>query len=480
MRGGSLVFLFELVIFGVWAYYRERAGRGVHVVLTLWWVALLDTVFYADTDASFLNGFFHPAVLGQNVRLVQLLIPVAFAAHVAWAGWPRRWAVSAPWWWAFAVWTVYCLFSGIVQHHAGALIFRQASILIYVIMMLALTAAVPVEQYLDEKRFTRFVGWAAAIGGTMLVLTEAGVSHTTNAIPGLPLFQFGQLGPDAASLFPAIGVIGFLVELSRPRRRRPWFLAACVVLILTHLASTQRAERLDLYVTILVVLLLCLYPARRNLRLSRFAVGATLVGAATLVLAVPMFLAGVQGATAGQAAVVKVPLAQQTLTALNPSHRVGSVQSRYNQWDVVIPLIEQRPIIGYGLGDTFVHYEEGLRQDVTMDITHDIFLDMLYRGGIVGLVMFVGAVASVINAGVLVWRRHLRPYVAALALGATAALVGLIARGLVESVFEKYRLAVGMGVLIGLILSARSSLGPATWPDREEERTEPDVEPVAR
>ena len=87
-------------------------------------------------------------------------------------------------------------------------------------------------------------------------------------MPGLPLFQFGQLGPDAASMFPMIGVIGFLVELSRSRRRRPWFLAACLVLVMTHLASTQRAERVDLYVTILVVLLACCFPARADLRVT--------------------------------------------------------------------------------------------------------------------------------------------------------------------------------------------------------------------
>jgi O-antigen ligase len=455
---GAIGVLVELLVFFVWAYDRERSGRGVHVVLALWWVALLDTVFYADTDANKLNGFFHPAVFGQNVRLVQLLIPVAFAAHLAFKGWPRHWAVSAPWWWAFSLWTVYGVFSGVVQHHSGALVFRQASILIYVIMMLAMTAAVPIWDYLDERRFTRFVTASAVIGGAMLALTEAGVSHTTNSIPGLPLFQFGQLGPDAASMFPAIGVIGFLVELSRERRRRPWFLFACLVLVLTHLASSQRAERVDLYLTIVLVLGFCLFRARRKLRVSAFAVGSTLVGAVTLVVVAPMFVAGVQAAVSGQPTSVSIPLASQTLTALDPQHRQGSVQSRYNQWGVVEGLIAKRPFIGYGLGDTFVHYEEGSQENVVQDITHNIGLDLLYRNGIVGLVLFVGAIGSVLNAGILVWRRHAQPVVAALALAASAALVGLIARGMVESIFEKYRLAVGMGVLIGLILSARTSL----------------------
>jgi O-antigen ligase len=366
--------------------------------------------------------------------------------------------VSATWWWAFSLWTIYGVVSGVMQHHSGAFVFRQASILIYVVMMIGLTASVPVADYLEEKRFTRFITSTAIVGGTMLALTEAGFSHTSNAIPGLPLFQFGQLGPDAASLFPAIGVIGFVVELSRQRRRRPWFLVACVALILTHLVSSQRAERLDLYVTILLVLGACAYRARRRLRVSPFALGATLVAALTVVVVIPMFYAGVDSALTGKPAAVNVPFAQQTITALTPTHRQGSVQSRYNQWGVVEGLIKEHPWIGSGLGRTFVHYEQGSRSNVTQDITHDIALDLLFRNGIVGLVMFLGAIGLVLNAGVLVWRRHPRPEVAALAMAASAALVGLLARGTVESIFEKYRLAVGLGILIGLVLSARTSL----------------------
>src|SRR3954453_5387321 len=414
ISGLTIVFLLGLAVFGVWAYDRERSGRGVHVVLTLWWVAILDTIFYSDTDASFLNGFFHPAVLGQNVRLVQVLIPVAFAAHVAYWGLPRRWAVSAPLWWVFSLWTVFGIYSGIVQHHAGALIFRQASILIYVVMMLALTAAVPVADYLDETRFTRFVGWSALVGGGMLIAAEAGVSITSNRIPGLPLFDFGQLGPDAASMLPVIGVIGLLVELSRQRRRRPWFLFASLVLIMTHLASTQRAERLDLYVTILVVLLACLSRARTKLRVTPFTAATVLLAAVPVIVVVPMFASGVRAAVSGQPSAVQIPLAKQTATALNPGHRQGSVQSRYNQWDVVGGLIEEHPLIGSGLGRTFVHYEEGSRTNVTQDITHDFALDLLFRGGLIALVLFLAAIGSVLNAGILVWRKHIQPEVAAL------------------------------------------------------------------
>ena len=472
ISGLTITFLLGLAIFGVWAYDRERAGRGVHVVLTLWWVALLDTVFYADTDAASSTACSTPRCSART------------------SGWSRcssrsRLLPTSP--------IAACLAGGPCRRRCGGCsrcgpssastagscsttpalsIFRQASILIYVVMMLALTAAVPVGDYLDEARFTRFVGWSAVLGGGMLVLAETGVSITSNRIPGLPLFQFGQRP-------------GRRIDAARdrrhrsPRRAQPAAAAAALVplrvpvLIMTHLASTQRAERLDLYVTILVVLLACLSPARKRLRVTPFAVGAVLLAAVTVVLVVPMFTAGVRTAVSGQPSTVHIPLAEQTATALNPGHRQGSVQSRYNQWDVVGELIEEHPFIGSGLGRTFVHYEEGSRANVTQDITHDFALDLLFRGGLIALLLFLAAMGSVLNAGILVWRKHIQPEVAALALAASAALVGLLARGLVESIFEKYRLAVGLGVLIGLVLSARTSLDVSSADDAPSEHEEP-------
>ena len=40
-----------------------------------------------------------------------------------------------------------------------------------------------------------------------------------------------------------------------------------------------------------------------------------------------------------------------------------------------------------------------------------------------------------------------------MALACTAALFGLIAKGMVESIFEKFRLAVFLGFLVGVVAS---------------------------
>jgi hypothetical protein len=51
------------------------------------------------------------------------------------------------------------------------------------------------------------------------------------------------------------------------------------------------------------------------------------------------------------------------------------------------------------------------------------------------------------------WRSQAANLTAALSLAATAVVVGLVAKGMVESIFEKYRLAVALGVALGLTLS---------------------------
>jgi hypothetical protein len=44
------------------------------------------------------------------------------------------------------------------------------------------------------------------------------------------------------------------------------------------------------------------------------------------------------------------------------------------------------------------------------------------------------------------------------ALACTALVLGLVAKGLVESIFEKYRLAILVGLLLGMMHSAALSL----------------------
>ena len=75
----------------------------------------------------------------------------------------------------------------------------------------------------------------------------------------------------------------------------------------------------------------------------------------------------------------------------------------------------------------------------------------------VGLVLFVVAAALSIRDGWRTWLTHPNPVIATFALACTAALIGLLAKAQVESLFEKPRLATLLGLLLGAIASAATS-----------------------
>ena len=97
------------------------------------------------------------------------------------------------------------------------------------------------------------------------------------------------------------------------------------------------------------------------------------------------------------------------------------------------------------------------------DLTHNIILDLfLMRTGLIGLILFVSALGVSLYEGIQVWRRHPDRFVAVLALGLVAVILGLVSKGMVESIFEKYRLACLLGLMLGMLRSTVVSMG---WSD---------------
>lgn len=447
-----------LLVFGNRFLLLERSGRGSRTVLTVWWVTLLDAAIYPDVAASLNTSFFHPVVFGQNFRLIELLIPLALVLRLHVRGWPHRLDATAPVWLAFYGFTVVATVTGFLQGFSGGLVLTEAAILFYVGATTALVASVPLRDYLREGTFTPFVRWTGAVALVMFALTQLKIRITSDAIPNLPLDHFGGIGPDAGSLFPVVGLIGFLVELARTDGpRRASVLLPSVVLVLSHLGTTQRAARLDLYLAVVVILLACLSRHRRRLRVggTKLVLGALAV--LTLVLLIPAFTESVTAAFEGRQAQVTVPFAAQTSAALDTGRRQGSIQSRYNQWDAILTLIREKPVSGWGLGKTYEHYEVGFGPQ-TQGITHNLLLDLSFRLGLVGLALWLIATVRAVAGSFGAWRRAHDDRLAALGLALAAATMGLLARGMVESIFEKYKLAVGLGILYGLLLCVRGAL----------------------
>jgi len=160
---------------------------------------------------------------------------------------------------------------------------------------------------------------------------------------------------------------------------------------------------------------------------------------------------------------------QETFTSLGKQQ---SAQSRLNQWKKARELIEERPVTGWGLGKTYRHYDAGHLEFFETNYTHNVGTDLLMRTGAIGLVLFVLAMSLSFLDGLRAWRRQTDDIAAVLGLASAAIIAKLLAKGMVESLFEKYRLATLLGIVLGIV----GSVAVRPMRARFEERVKPDME----
>jgi O-antigen ligase len=444
-----------LVLLGLFVLFlaMERRGRPVVPVLVLLGVVVADASLYASTSAAAERSILHPELFGQSFRLTQLAIPAAMLAAFLVRGLPRRFDASAPFWAAFFAWTAASAVLGLLAGHETQLVLNEAVIIIHIGGMMLLAASVPARDYLRETALPRFLQLASVIAGTLFVLDLLSIRVDAGFIPDLPLVNLGDLGADAASIFGCLGAVALVLGLARrgAASHRMALLVPAAILLAAHLASSQRAARLGVYVTLVLIIVIAALPTARRrlgLRLDRVTFAAAGLGA---VVAAAVFIpAALEAATSQQ--VVAVDTGQ-----IEATNRQGSIQSRFNQWSVVTRRIAQTPLTGEGLGGTFISYSAGLDTFVESNISHNIALDLLRRTGVVGIVLVAAAMIVVLLQVIVTWRLHRSTPLAALAMAVTVAAIGLLAKGMVESILEKDRLAVTLGFLLGVAISATLS-----------------------
>jgi O-antigen ligase len=261
----------------------------------------------------------------------------------------------------------------------------------------------------------------------------------------------GQMGADAASVFSSLGLLGLAIALSAPERHRNGLVSSGILLI-APIFTGQRASLLGL---IAGLGLICAWPviSKRHRVMRVTPKEKVALGLAVLTLAGGLSLATAtgHGYNAKNSSVA---------TSFTSAGKKDSAQSRKNQWKVSSQLIGKEPLFGYGLGKEYPHTEviEGAPPfNVYNDLTHDIFLDVLLRAGIIGLFLIVLALLTSMWAGLSAAYRHASARVGAMGLASTAIIVELVTRGAVESIFEKERLSVLLGLAVGLACSANRS-----------------------
>jgi O-antigen ligase len=428
----------------------ERLGKAHYVVVLLIVLLMVESGLYSNQDDE-PRSIFHPGTGTLQFRLPEVIITVALLARLIARRRPLTIGAPALLWAAFASWMTVELVEGLVRHNGSVQIPYEAKAIIYVVGGYALASGVDLRRLLEARVFERLMFWAAGFALVLDPLALAKKSYSIH-LPLLPLPNFGDIGADAATIFVTIALIGVVLEMAKDHRRWQVFVAA-VPLLLSAFLSTQRAALVGLGAAACVVLFVALGPtARRRLRITSGEVTLGLLA----VLGVVLVFSLVPAATAQKP--VQIPLSSKIAGTFNTTGKAESAQDRLNQWSDAWADVKQSPIIGWGLGFEYSYYSPGPRTIIVTDLTHNIGLDLLLRTGVIGLALFLAALGSSLVEGLAVWRLHPDRMVGVLALALVAVIVGFFAKGMVESIFEKYRLATMLGISLGLLRSAVTSM----------------------
>jgi O-antigen ligase len=454
LAGGAVASGMLLYLFLRW----ERSGREHWVVFLLLGSLVFESTLW-DNQTTIPQGIFHPGTGSLEFRLPEVFITVALVARLLIKGTPRRiglpallWLVVAGWWFLEAV-------EGVLRHNSTVKLPFEAKAIIYVMAAYALAAGVPIRRYLDGRGFERLLQWSALSATVLLILSVAKKTYAFN-IPLMHILDFGSMGTDVATIFVCVGVIGFLLELSKETRSR-FNLLCTVPLALSPFFAYQRADLLALGAVVTVVVVVGMgSTARARLRIRSGEVAVAALAVVGVVLAVSVI-----PAITSQKSVTG-PLAStynSTLGAtLNSEAKQESAQDRLNKWDVALADAKQHWFLGQGLGFEYSYFQAGPNQYITTDLTENIGLDLWLRTGLIGLGLFLLALLTSLVNGFATWRMHPDPTVAVFALALFAVVIGLVAKGQVESIFENYRLATVFGLSLGMLRCAVTSGGGGT------------------
>jgi hypothetical protein len=427
----------------VWVWFERNGRPEVPVVVVV--AALVAQVVRYPLDFDVPVGVFRPGPL----RLPEILIITALVAKY----WTRTSlrpmsTTGLVWLGFFGVYAV-ALVTGILRHNHNDVLLFHSKFFVYAGGCYLLAAAVPVRRIVEE----RVLGLLAAIVGPI-----AGLQLFVSLFGKLPGISFvSGIGPDTASYYLGFGLLVVLVELTR-QPGRAWVYLAAVPLLAAPLVATQRGSYVHLFFT--VALLLPISTGRRWAnRVSVRPTQAMVVAVGALLLFGVMQFPGLS-----EGNVVPKKVSSVIQATFGGERRVESVDARLDKWRAGWTAFSGSPLLGVGLGyeHTWIQPIAARKAVVATGNTFDnFFLDLAGRGGIFALLTFGWAMSRSLRDGWAVWRDHADPRVAALGLACVTFMVGLLGKAIFETPSEKVVLACAMGLVLGMIASARSEIGTA-------------------
>jgi hypothetical protein len=438
----------------------EERGRPEVIVIAIVAIVVVDALMY-PSGGSVPAGILHPTIMGHDYRIPDLLIPAALIARLLVRGLPRRVTGTGLLWFTFFGLFIFAAFLGLANGHSSTLVIFQSKFVVETGGMAILAAGIP----LERRTLSAFVGKAAwTLGLVSLLPILAGAARH---YVGLPFFKgaaLGTLGADAATTLLSLGFLLFIVEVCAPSPRLG-VLAWCGLMIVCPIFTGQRAALVGMLVALLCAFVVVVGRPWRSRSRARLTQLLPIVA----ILVIPLGTAAVlNGRTSAAASnIPAVSTLQGRFTGVGKSQ---SADIRLAVWTLGRHWAEERPVLGWGLGQDFsVFQSNGSEDPFTGGDFHNIAIDLAVTTGLVGLGLFSLALTSTLWNAFITWRRARSSEIAALALGAGILLIQLVAKGLFESIFQKYRLALLFGLLIGIVAAAaRASESDVEQSDRRE------------
>jgi O-antigen ligase len=427
----------------------EERGRPEIIILVTLVIVVFDALVYPDGGAE-PAGILRPTIFGHDYRAADLVIVLALLARLLVRGLPRRVTGTGLLWFAFFAMFTIAVPLGLANGHASTLVIFQEKFVLEAGGMAILMAGVP----LSSVTSPAFIGKAAWTLGLMsLVPILAAFSKHAISFPLLPQAGFGaSLGSDSATVLLSLAFLLLIVEICHPTPRFG-VVAWCGLMIVGGIVTGQRAALIGLIVTLactLVVMSGRPWRRRSRARLSQLLPVLAL-------LAIPLGTIAIINARTSPTSGA-VPVVSDLSSSFTGVGKTQSADIRLTVWRFGRHVAEQHPVFGTGLGQDFnIFQSNGSEDPFTGGDFHDIAIDLVVTTGVVGLGLFSLALASSLWSAFVTWRGARSSAIAAIALASGILLVQLVSKGLFESITQKYRFTVILGMLIGIIAQARKS-----------------------
>lgn len=434
-----------------WFTRLYRDGRPEVVLGVLVGVWLGEAFLNSGAASVEQGGIFRPVIAGQDFRPPDLVILVAVAVQVLQSRRVGvvRWPALA--WGLFGLWYSAAGLYGLLSGNPTSEVLFHGKAVFYILGAATVAARVDLVAMLRRPSFDT---WRWVICGTSAVLvvgTLVGLQLSVR-LPGLSIPRAGTLSNDSITMVVGLGVL-FALTHSTVVHRSTLLFVLTSVMIVAPVAANQRANFVGFGGTMAVIVVALAGSAWRT-RVRVTGVQAGIFAAAFLVL-------GVLGSFLGGPSTDLFAKFDDTFFAGVESQTTAV---RQETWRQAREMLMERPLTGHGLGieqtigpvgrDVW----QGSKAEAREITSHNLFFDLGLRSGFTGIALFAMAALATLYSGARVWRRHSDVVVSAFVLGCLAMMSGIVAKGMVESVLEKFRLDVALGLVIGLIAAADRSL----------------------